>query len=258
MFAMIDIHCHILPGIDDGAKKIDDSLAMAQLAVKEGIHQIIATPHHNNRGWQNPKSTVMPLVEQVNQHFRENQVDLEVYPGQEVRISGDLIDLMDRNEITFLDENKSFLLVEFPTATVPEYTHHVFNQLYEREITPIIAHPERNHELHANPDLLYDLVNGGALAQVTSSSYTGDLGKKIEKFSNQLIKAGLVHIVASDSHNIDSRPFNMAKAMQKLEKEFGPDIRDQFELNSEHVFQGRFFQPRLAEKVRQKRFFGLF
>lgn len=255
---MIDLHCHILPGIDDGAQNFENSTAMARSAVDQGIRHIVATPHHNVRNWQNPKATVTPLVDQVNQAYAAQDIDLTVSAGQEVRISGDLIDLIDRDEICFLDGKESYLLVEFPTSSVPEYTSQVFYQLYEREITPIIAHPERNHAIFEKPDLLYDLVNGGALAQVTSSSYTGDLGKKIEKFTKQLIEANLVQIVASDAHNTTTRPFNMDRALIKLGKEYGEETRAWFEENSQRVFDGTYFQPGQVEKVRRKRFFGLF
>lgn len=255
---MIDLHCHILPGIDDGSQSMDDTLDMARAAVDEGISHIVATPHHNLRQFQNPKTEVAKLTSQVNKVLNDHSIPLIISAGQEVRLSGNLIELIDGGEIAFLDDKESYLLVEFPTSRVPEYTNHIFFELYNREITPVIAHPERNHSILENPDILYDLVNGGALAQLTASSYTGHLGKKLEKYSKQLIEANLVHVIASDAHNVDSRPSHLAQAYTKLKKEYGEDIAEQFELTTQSIFNGEYIYPSSPERVKKKRFFGLF
>lgn len=255
---MIDIHCHILPGIDDGAKTIEDSIDMAQSAVENGISHIIATPHHNARSWLNPKADVISAVHQLNEALTDADVPLTVSAGQEVRISGNLIEQIDNDEIVFLDETNRYLLIEFPTPAVPRYTKNIFYQLFEREIISVIAHPERNHAIAENPDILHDLVANGALAQVTTSSYSGDLGKKIEKLSKDLIRADLIHIIASDAHNIHNRPFNMDKALKKLEKEFGRDKAKYFQSNSKRILEGKLVQTPTPEKVKKKKFFGLF
>lgn len=255
---MIDIHSHILHGLDDGSKSIEEALDLAKHFEQQGVRHAIATPHHNVRDWQNPKSVILPKVDQLNHELKEQNIDLNVYSGQEIRISGDITDQIDRDDILFVGQGQNYLLIEFPNQSVPAYASQVFNQLYEREIIPIIAHPERNHDIMEKPDVLYDLVSAGALAQLTASSYTGDLGNKLEKFSKQLIDANLVHIIASDAHNVHTRPSHLADAYAKLEKEYDYDTRFQFESVSNRILNGEFVQPPTPEHVKKKRFFGLF
>lgn len=255
---MIDIHSHILYGLDDGSKTIEEAINLAKHFEAQGVQQVVATPHHNVRDWQNPKSVIIPKVDRLNQELEKLGIDLTVYPGQEIRLSGDITDQIDRDEILFIGQGQNYVLIEFPSQSVPAYASQVFNQLYEREIIPIIAHPERNHEIMNKPDILYDLVNGGALAQLTASSYTGHLGKKLEKYSKQLIEANLVHVIASDAHNVDSRPSHLAQAYTKLKKEYGEDMAEQFELTSQSILNGEYIYPSSPERVKQKRFFGLF
>ncbi|MGO1433613.1 MAG: tyrosine-protein phosphatase, partial [Ruoffia tabacinasalis] len=202
---MIDLHCHILPGIDDGAKTMADSIAMAELAISEGITHILATPHHMNRSWMNDKQKVLTLVNELQEELDRRQIDLTIFPGQEVRLYGDILKGIKDNQILFIDEQKQYVLIEFPTETVPTYAERLFFDLQSHGKTPIIVHPERNHDILKHPNKLKNLVDKGALAQLTAASYTGGFGSKIQKFSKQLIEANLVHFLASDAHNVTNR-----------------------------------------------------
>jgi len=255
---LIDLHCHILPGIDDGAKTMEDSLEMAQAAVDEGITHIVATPHHMNRNWINDKQKVQQLVGEVQNVLNQQNIPLTLFPGQEVRIHGDILDNMDKNDIQFIDEQEQYVLIEFPTATVPTYTERLFFDMQSKGVTPIIVHPERNHEIADDPDILKNLVEKGALAQLTAVSYTGGLGNKIQKFSKQLIDANLVHFIASDAHNTTSRPFYMKEAMGLLEKEYGKTKVDNFHEVTRQLVNGDVVITPTPKKIKKKRFFGLF
>lgn len=257
---MIDLHCHILPGIDDGAQNMEESLAMAKLAVSEGITHILATPHHLNRTWINPKSQVLNLVDQVQDELDRAGIDLTLFPGQEVRINGELKQHIQSNEICFVDEFDKYIMVEFPTPSVPEYTERLFFELMSQGIRPVVVHPERNTAIQENPDLLYDLVDKGALSQLTAGSYVGALGSDLERFSRDLIEADLVHLIASDAHNTSSRPFYMKEAFEKLTKEFDLSKAKDFDQVSRDLVNGDDIlvaSPSQVSKMR-KRFFGLF
>ena len=167
---MIDLHCHILPGIDDGARNWDESLEMARLAVSEGITHVLATPHHMNRSWMNPKHAVLPLVDELQNRIDAAQIPLTIFPGQEVRLHGEIIENMKQDEICFIDEGNEYVLIEFPTPEVPAYTERLFYEMQTQRITPIIVHPERNHAILKEPNILYEYVNRGVLAQVTAAS----------------------------------------------------------------------------------------
>lgn len=256
---MIDLHCHILPGIDDGARNWDESLQMARLAVSEGITHILATPHHMNRSWMNSKQVIIPLVNELQDRLDAEQIPLTIFPGQEVRLHGEIIENIAHNEICFIDETNKYVLIEFPTSEVPAYTERLFYEMQTQGITPIIVHPERNHAILKDPNILYEFANRGVLAQVTAASYLGKFGKEIEKVSHQMIEHNLVHFIASDAHNNTNRLFHMKEAMEKLENEFGLNRVNQFDETTRALVNGDTVHTLEArEMTNNKRFFGLF
>ena len=123
---MIDLHCHILPGIDDGAEDLEASIAMAEKAISQGITHILCTPHHNNGKYRNPKFTVISLVSFLQSELDKRQLPLTVLEGQEVRITGDLIEDIQQDNILFTDLGDTYILIEFPTMEVPTYSERMF------------------------------------------------------------------------------------------------------------------------------------
>lgn len=235
---MIDLHCHILPGVDDGAKTMEESVEMAKMAVSEGITHILATPHHMNRSWFNEKQDVIQLVDRLQTELDRQGIDLKIFPGQEVRLYGNILSDISEDEILFTDEQQQYILIEFPTETIPTYTERLFFDLQSSGITPIIVHPERNHEILKHPHHLKDLIDKGALAQLTAASYTGGFGSKIQKFSKQLIEANLVHFLASDAHNVTKRAFHMQEAYDSLSKEYGTSKLNDFHKVTKDLING--------------------
>ncbi|MCQ6274665.1 tyrosine protein phosphatase [Bacillus sp. V3B] len=255
---MIDIHCHILPGIDDGAKNIEDSMLMAKEAVREGIHTIIATPHHKNNQYENEKRAILEHVSHLNKYLENEGIPLTILPGQENRIYGEIItDYLSGGKILPLAES-SYLFIEFPSGSVPRYAERLLYELQTEGLIPIIVHPERNQEINENPDLLYKFVNNGALTQVTAGSVCGYFGKNIKKFSRQLIEANLTHFIASDAHNVRNRTFKMVEAMEQIEKSYGLDMVYLFRENAELLVENKNVYKEIPEKVQRKKFLGLF
>lgn len=255
---MIDIHCHILPGVDDGAENEQITLAMARQAVSEGITQIVATPHHRNRHWDTPRPSVLQRVASVNELLKQNQIELTVLPGQEPRIFGEMADSDAEFELVTVNDNKKYILVEFPTHHVPRYAQQLFFDLQVKGITPVIVHPERNQEIFDHPEILYSFITDGALSQVTAASLIGVNGKKVKKRSIQFIENNLAHFIASDAHNVSKRPFLLKKAFQELEKEFGQELSDLFKENAEILIQGNPINKDEPIEIREKKFLGLF
>jgi len=254
---MIDIHTHILPGVDDGAQTVEDAIAMAQAAVNEGITTIIATPHHQNGAYDNPKPSVLSLTAALNDELKRRNIALTVLPGQEVRLHGGLLDGLARHEVTALADTP-YILIEFPPDHVPKYTEQLLFDAQVKGWMPIIAHPERNAEIIENPERLYQLVKRGALAQLTASSVTGHFGKKIKTFSFQLIEANLVHFIASDAHNVKNRPFRLREAYDTIRKEYGINIVYYFQENAELLMRGQAAFRDEPQRVKKKKFLGLF
>ncbi|RYL93939.1 tyrosine-protein phosphatase [Sporolactobacillus sp. THM19-2] len=255
---MIDIHCHILPGIDDGAADEQVSLAMARQAVAEGITQIVATPHHRNRHWDNPKPSIINMVKTLNQLFEQNQIGLTVLPGQEPRIFGEMADPDSEAELVTVNDNKKYILVEFPTHHVPRYAQQLFFDLQVKGITPVIVHPERNQEIFEHPEILYNFITDGALSQVTASSLIGKEGKKVKKRTLQFIENNLSQFVASDAHNVTARPFHMQEAFIELKKQFGRELPHTFRENAELLINGELVNREEPVEIKEKKFFGIF
>ncbi|MBM7606331.1 protein-tyrosine phosphatase [Metabacillus crassostreae] len=254
---MIDIHCHILDGIDDGAKDINASLDMVKHAANEGITKIIATPHHKNGKYENTAETIKDKVIMLNKLISEHNIPLEILPGQEPRIYGDLLEDYEKGEILTLNQSK-YVFIELPSNHVPRYTKKLLFDIQLAGLSPIIVHPERNSEIIENPNILYKFVEQGAATQVTASSVTGDFGKKIKKFSLQLIESSQAHFIASDAHNLSGRTFRLREAYDVIGKEFGSELVYMFQENAELVVEGSTIYRQPPQEIQRKKFLGIF
>jgi protein-tyrosine phosphatase len=254
---MIDLHCHILPNIDDGPSSIAESVEMAKQAVNQGIKTIIATPHHKNEKYENHGQTIFRQVEELNGVLANANVDLKVLPGQETRIFGEMVEGLESGEILPLNQGK-YVFVELPSNHVPRYTGQLMFDIQLKGFVPVIVHPERNQEIVENPEVLYQLVKKGALTQVTASSVSGHFGKTIKKFALQLIEANLTHFVASDAHNTSSRGFKMVEAYETIEKKFGNEMGYLFRENGELLLKGLSVYKEVPERVTRRKILGLF
>ncbi|MBO0961032.1 tyrosine protein phosphatase [Neobacillus sp. MM2021_6] len=253
---MIDIHCHILPGIDDGAKNVEDSLIMAKEAVKEGIHTIIATPHLNSQ-YDNRMPSILTKVDELNRSLQEANISMRILPGQEPRIFGEILADLESGDIQTLNDSQ-YLFIEFPSSHVPRYTEKLLFDIQVKGLTPIIVHPERNAELIERPETLYKLVEKGALTQVTASSLCGYFGKKIKNYSMQLIEANQTHFIASDAHNVVNRTFKMDEAFSLVESKFGMDYVYLFKENAELLIEKKNIIKEIPVEIKKKKKFLLF
>lgn len=250
---LIDLHCHILPGIDDGSKSLEISLQLARDAIADGVKYIVATPHHLDRHFTNHATDVLALADWFQEQLNQNKLDLTIYGSQEIHLNGDLDERID--DLLSLDANGKYLLVEFPHEQVPQYSKDLFFRLELMGITPIIAHPERNKQIKEDPNLLYEFVMDGALGQLTATSLTGGFGKDTQKFSEDLIDHGLVHIIASDAHALEGRKLVLKEAYAALNKLLNRLDVD-FYLNSKSVVNGeQLFNNFEALDFRKKRWF---
>jgi protein-tyrosine phosphatase len=254
---MIDIHCHILPSVDDGAKDMSESIQMARQAVVEGIHTIIATPHHMNGKYENQKQAIMEDVKELNTVLQKERIPLTILPGQETRIFGEILEEEEFTHILPLNKTQ-YVFIELPSGHVPRYTERILFDIQLKGLTPIIVHPERNQEIMSNPDTLYNLVKKGSLTQITASSVAGYFGKKIQKLSFQLIEANLTHFIASDAHNVKNRAFKFEEGLDKVESKFGVDMVYFFTENAELLIDGKNIMKEIPERVKVKKFLGLF
>lgn len=248
----------MLPFVDDGPDTIDLSLQMAEDAKKQGINKILLTPHHMDSEYSNHKKDIENKVNEFQKILYANNINIELKPGQEVHINGNLLQSLDEEDILFTSSNQKYLMLELPHGDVPAYTNDLIFELTVRNITPVIVHPERNHGFQNDPDKLYDLVEQGCITQITASSYVGGFGKTVEKFTEQIIDANLGFVFSSDAHNTSGRRFRMEEAFNKLTKEKGQDYADMFTNNANRIWIGKEVDKKSIEKVSRKKVYSNF
>ncbi|KRE97100.1 hypothetical protein ASG89_30050 [Paenibacillus sp. Soil766] len=233
---LIDTHCHILPGMDDGARTLDEAIEMAQHASSEGIHTIVATPHHADGRHENAADKVELAVQELNNELEKRRIPVQILPGQEVRVSEGLLLDLDAGRVRTLNHSQ-YVLLELPPTGIPRYFDEIIYELHVEGLTVILAHPERQLDFIVNPRLLHSYVEKGCLCQITSQSLMGLFGRKIQKFAMYVYKSHLAHLIASDAHNLASRRSNLAEAYSYLEKVQGRKALERFSINAASVIR---------------------
>lgn len=250
---MLDLHCHILPGIDDGAQTLEDSLAMAEKAISQGITHILCTPHHNNGKYSNPADQVIKKVAELQQELDQRNLDLTLLEGQEVRITGTLLGSIAKGEILFTDLDDTYILIEFPTGEVPAYTEQLFFQLFSQGHTPVIVHPERNAVFRKDPNKLLPFLEMGVLTQLTAPSIVGAFGKDIQKTAKQMLKHNMLYMVASDAHNLMNRTFYMKEAYDVIRKGCGQAKVNEMQQMARDLVNGDFVNRPVFGDINEKK-----
>lgn len=217
---MIDIHCHILPQIDDGPRDWNESLRMAMIAVNNGIHTITATPHHGNGRYENPASKIIEQVKIFNDKLREKDIPLTVFPGQEFYLHEDYKQEFEQGNLLTL-ANSPYMLVELPTRVIPTYFYDFVAYMLSKSIQIVIAHPERYSAIIQKPRILAEWIDLGIMTQITAGSLLGLNGRKMQKTAIEICKLNLVHFIASDAHNSVSRGFYLREGYYKLSEIVG-------------------------------------
>jgi protein-tyrosine phosphatase len=259
----IDIHCHLLPGIDDGPKDWKASLAMAQTATDAGIQTIVATPHQLGRYEKNTAERIVTLTTDVQRRIHDAGLPLKVLPGADVRIQEDLPELVEQGRILTLGNPKSenrnsFLLMELPHEQALPLGRLLY-RLQSQGITAILSHPERNKHLQENPEILRPWVQQGCLIQVTTGSITGDFGREAVRVSRWLFRENLVHLVATDAHNVTDRPPAWRSAFARIcQWEGRQRANEVFKRNPAAVVAGRPVEAPLPSSAPQTGFASWF
>jgi protein-tyrosine phosphatase len=201
---VIDLHCHILPGIDDGPSTIEGSLSLAQAAVSAGVRTIVATPHVS-REYPNDATTIARLVDSVGARLAAEDVALELRAGAEIAMT--MINDIAPEELSRLTLGAGpWLLIECPFTSLATGFDILVLRLQSRGHRIVLAHPERSPFFHRDPELLGSLARGGVLASVTAGSLVGRFGGRVQRFARRLAQEELIHNVTSDAHNHEGRP----------------------------------------------------
>lgn len=254
---MIDVHCHILPGIDDGPESMDVSIQMAESAIADGITHIVATPHFSNE-YLFDFARVREVRDELQARIG-NRVSLAT--GCDFHLNPENLEALRANAAPFCINQRDFLLVEFNEYSIPPAMDQTLHEIQLMGLRPVITHPERNAILRTQTERLARWVRLGCFVQVTAGSLTGAFGPAAQKDAWRWLLDGIVHLVASDAHNTRGRPLKLSPARALVREQMGEEAAAAlFVDNPKAALEGRDlpYVPEVADKgeaPRRKRFF---
>ncbi len=207
-FFLIDVHSHILPGIDDGAQTLEDALKLLAMAVEDGIKTQVLTPHIQPSRYQNDPDSLRVAFTEFTNAVRAHDIPINLLLSAEVRIGPEVMDLVQREDFPWLGtwQDKRALLLELPYNNVPVGSLNLIDWLVERDILPIIPHPERTSEIQQDINKLVPFIEAGCKFQVTAASLLGNFGQKARMIAEELLREDQVMLLATDCHNVAYRP----------------------------------------------------
>jgi protein-tyrosine phosphatase len=245
---MIDIHHHLLWGLDDGARDLETSVAMAKASAADGVTHVVCTPHANSKYTFDPVENKKKASE-LQARLEAENVNLKIGLGCDFHLSYDNIVEIKRDPTKFTANGLNYVMVEIADFGVPRGLDETFYELQVAGLIPVLTHPERNPTLQGDMTRLMDWMRGGVLVQVTGDSVTGRMGKTAEKMAHHLLSKRWVHFLATDAHNLVSRPPRLSEARDIVAKKYGAEYAHSLvESNPRAVFQGKSFMP-LMEPV---------
>jgi protein-tyrosine phosphatase len=233
---MVDIHCHLLPSLDDGAREESIAIEMAKMAVADGITHTVATPHSNYRYHFDPEVNRRKRDE-LQQNIGQS---LTILLGCDFHLSYENLEDVRIRPSRYTINGLQYLLVEFADSGIPPSMDQVFFDMLSRKVIPIITHPERNPILSRNLPQIQKWIGAGCFVQVTAGSFLGRFGKQAQKVSQSLMKHNMVHFIATDAHDTVHRPPLLSEARQAIAKDYGDDAALALsETNPRAVIEGR-------------------
>lgn len=224
----VDIHTHIIPGIDDGPKTIDEVLEMVRIAYNGGTRQMIATPHmfldpYNNMDLLKINDSFARTIFKLRESSESPQFgflkEMMFYLGSENYVSLEFLEALDKHCVVTLNGSR-YLLIEFPPFLIPEKLIIVLNRIFQIGLVPVIAHAERNLSVQEKPELIRRFFEMGCVVQINADSILGAAGSRVRKTSTSLLIKGFVHVIASDGHRASVRPPQLKGAFCVLQQKF--------------------------------------
>ena len=220
---MIDIHTHVLPGVDDGVRSEDEAIEFARVAVADGVRTLVATPHCREGFFVNERAQVLDAVAALRTLLAVSGVALELLPGAEVHLCEDLVARVRDGRAPTLADNGKTLLLELSMSQYPVEIERVVFELRLAGLVVVFAHPERIRFFQDDVARYETLVRQGSYGQITTGSLLGQFGEPTRRFSEQLVRRRLVHVIASDSHNVRGRPPTLRAAVEAVGEMIGID-----------------------------------
>jgi protein-tyrosine phosphatase len=220
---MIDLHCHFLPGIDDGAQNLADGLALARAAAADGITYSVMTPHIHPGRYENTRSSIERAFNHFRLALRKARIPLHIGMAAEVRLSPDIVELLSQNEVPFLGELNGYriMLLEFPHGQITAGADKLIERLLKQKIRPLIAHPERNQDVIRNLSKIKPFVDMGCYLQITAGALLGHFGRGPHQRALELLELDVFKVLASDAHNLTGRRPALREGMEAAARVIG-------------------------------------
>ena len=238
---MYDLHCHLLPGSDDGPQSLDEALEMARLAVAEGIRKSVVTPHLHVGRWENDRASIEAAVADYRRALESSGIGLEIGFAAEVRCDYDIVPYVEEGRVPFLGtfEGERVMLLEFPHGHVPLGGDKLVAWLRERGIRSMIAHPERNKDIMRDLAKLQPYVDSGCLLQLTADAIAGEFGPLCQTRAREILERGWATVMASDAHDTEVRPPRLKPGIEKAAQVIGERAaRDLVETTPRRIVDG--------------------
>ena len=248
---MIDIHTHILPKIDDGPEDWEGALALLKQGAEDGIKGAVCTSHIIHRIDAETEQQFTTAFHELKKRASQAGIQTSLWLGSEIHCQSHFT---LSSPIATLNNNGKYLLFELPLGNYPANIKDQIFQMGLNQITPILAHPERNGYLMQHPDRVYELVNQGVLMQLNAGSILGIFGKAVKKAAETMLDHWLIHFVGSDCHHVRTRPMNLSRAYHAVSKRWGEETaQNLFHYHPMSAIQGNPIEPLPAIPLSMKR-----
>jgi protein-tyrosine phosphatase len=222
---MIDLHCHLLPGIDDGPQSLEQAMQLCKIAVDDGISHAVVTPHIHPGRWENTAASIRSACNELQCELERRAIPLQLGFAAEVRLTDNIMEQVARGSIPFLGEVDGYqiMLLEFPHSHLIPGSDKLAQWLLQQGIRPLLAHPERNKQVMKDISQLLPFTEVGCWLQVTAGSVSGQFGEPARQIATELLQNDRVTVLASDGHNVQARPPVLSKAFNFIAEHYGRD-----------------------------------
>ncbi len=245
---LIDIHSHIIPGVDDGSRDMETSLALLRMAAESGTTDIIATPHVIDVSTTLTWDAIQRYVENLQKEADKEGININIYPGAETELNWDLLELIKEDHSRFCLAGSRYLLMEMPSLMLPPHLEEIVYELQVMDIVPVLAHPERQMQLMEHPEKLLDLLQKGCAAQSNGGSVTGVFGPRVQHNVEQLLNQKVIAFMGSDAHNLWHRNTELKTAKETITTRWGEETATAlFETLPMHILQNKALLPDLYQ-----------
>ncbi|MHB9096293.1 MAG: tyrosine-protein phosphatase [Syntrophales bacterium] len=259
---MIDMHSHILPGLDDGAADWEQAIAMARIAVNDGITEMVCTPHWVLGKYENGREAIHRQFVEFEERLADKNIPLKIHAGAELRLDTSIPERLRSGELLTLDDGGRYILLELPEEILPENLPEFFWNLQMNNYHVILSHVERNPLIRENPQLLFTWVENGILAQVTAASLLADFSEEIREFAFSLVEHNLVHMLVTDTHSLRMRKPLLSAARHTIEARLGAEAAERMVCDTpRHILLGEnvpVVDPIPFEKPKRRGFWSRF